>query len=299
MKRLLLLLLFFLPQLLTAQEDYTWWNELHNWDGIRGWQQYLIISPAFLGPNALPVPELKNGLLPGQSTFELAAQGQYMPGDRTHNLFSRLFLRLDSDVFGVQVSMVPIEHYLMDTVIRDERKSNQRHPKGFTTGDVYVGTYVQLLKDKEKWPDLLLTINLRTASGGAHNAARYTDAPGYFFDLSFGKSFPVGGKLLRSIRPHGMMGFYVWQTNLDNFKQNDAFQYGLGCTLVAVNLEMTHLIKGYSGYIGNGDQPIVYRGVLRTRRKEAFNWSLFVQQGLRDFEYLSVSLGALFSFGKN
>jgi hypothetical protein len=46
---------------LTAQENFSWWNELHNWDGLSPWEGYLIVSPDFFGPNALPVPKLQNG----------------------------------------------------------------------------------------------------------------------------------------------------------------------------------------------------------------------------------------------
>ncbi|HDR67963.1 MAG TPA: hypothetical protein ENN61_02805, partial [Bacteroidaceae bacterium] len=48
---------------LMGQVDYSWWNEKHNWDGVSNWTDYLIITPAYMGPNALPVPDLTDGIL--------------------------------------------------------------------------------------------------------------------------------------------------------------------------------------------------------------------------------------------
>ncbi len=52
-------------------QDYSWWNLKHNWDGYSSWSDYLVVSPAYLGPNALPVPEVRKGFLQKQGTLEL------------------------------------------------------------------------------------------------------------------------------------------------------------------------------------------------------------------------------------
>ncbi len=44
-----------------GQNDYEWWNEAHNYDGYTHWTNYIIYSPYYLGPNALPVPGVKRG----------------------------------------------------------------------------------------------------------------------------------------------------------------------------------------------------------------------------------------------
>ena len=40
----------------SAQAQFNWWNQTHNWDGATPWTQYMTYSHAFLGPNALPIP---------------------------------------------------------------------------------------------------------------------------------------------------------------------------------------------------------------------------------------------------
>jgi len=172
--------------LLHAQ-DYDWWNQKHNWDGVTSWTDYLIISPAYLGPNALPVPEIKKGILPKNRSLELGMDGHFNKGDQTGNLYSELFFPLFSQRVGLGISYVPLEMYRTDTIIRDQRRSREYDPRGFSLGDVYFSTYIHLIKEKEKIPDVLLSVNLRTASGSNIEGARHTDAPGYFFDLSAGK----------------------------------------------------------------------------------------------------------------
>jgi len=57
---LLLLLLFFFSGSTFAQNDFQWWNDLHDWQpGDPGWRNMMKITPGYLGPNALPVPEVK------------------------------------------------------------------------------------------------------------------------------------------------------------------------------------------------------------------------------------------------
>jgi len=158
-------------------------------------------------------------------------------------------------------------------------------------GDIWFGTLIQLLRDHASWPDLLLGLSFRAPSGGGLGDARYTDAPGYYFDFSAGKSFRPGAKLM--LRPHAMLGFYVWQTNIDINPQNDAFLYGAGLSLYNDHFEVNARWGGYLGYLNNGDTPMVLRAnaiwkLSRTHLKLSF------QQGLHDFGYTTASLGAVF-----
>ena len=70
---------------LNGQVDYTWWNEINNWDGITPWDQYIIKSPGFMGPNALPVPEMKTGRLPDKASIRLFTDLHYSNGDNTQD----------------------------------------------------------------------------------------------------------------------------------------------------------------------------------------------------------------------
>ena len=106
---------------------------------------------------------------------------------------------------------------------------------GHEAGDVYVSTDIQLLKARKFTPDITLRAAIKTASGGSFEKARYYDNPGYFFDMSVGKSLYFGkGKTFpyadatdakMELRFAGSAGFLCWQT--DNGRQNDAVMYGL------------------------------------------------------------------------
>jgi hypothetical protein len=293
MKTLLNLFILF-PVSLSSAQDYEWWNVKHNWDGVTSWHHYIITSPAFMGPNALPVPEIKNGTAPGQTIFNLAAEYHHSKGDKTTNLFTKLYIPFCNNKVGFEISLVPLEFYKMDTVTRDFRKTRDYDGKGKTGGDFYFGTFFQIIKDKPRLPDVMLAVNLKTASGTGFEAARFTDSPGYFFDLSAGKEINTG-KGIKSIRPYVMTGFYAWQTNTHGYRQDDAFLYGAGFDLRIKNIEIKNSAGGYVGYINNGDRPLVYRLTFKSVSEKQCNFFFTFQQGINDFDYSSFRAGCTFN----
>lgn len=288
-----LLLVCFCWQANAQDDGYAWWNEKHNWDGVTNWWKYMTYSPAYMGANALPVPEIRNATIEKKVNLETRGDFHFSKGDNTQNLFLRLRYPLWDGRIAIELYGVPIEHFKTDTITRDERAARDYDAEGWAAGDLYIGTLIQLVRDHKSWPDILLGITLRTATGGGLGNARFTDTPGYFFDVSFGKSFDVSPKL--KLRPYVMLGFYVWQTNRDDYRQNDAFLYGVGLSLYNEKFECNAKYGGYKGYIGNGDAPMVFRAnaiykLPKTHLKLSF------QQGLQDYEYSTVSFGAVFFF---
>jgi len=288
---ILFVIIFISPYAIS--QDYDWWNKKHNWDGVTNWARYLIYSPAYLGPNALPVPEIRDALIEKSINLETKADFHFSKGDNTQNLFLKLFYPFWDGRVAVEIFAVPIEHFKMDTITRDERAGRDPDGEGYAAGDIYIGTLIQLLREHKHWPDLLLGITLRTASGGNVGNARYTDAPGYYFDLSAGKTFQAGQNL--SLRPYVMFGFYAWQTNRDDYRQNDAFLYGVGLSFFNKHFECNTKYGGYKGYIGNGDAPMVLRAHAIYKFPKT-HLKLSFQQGLQDIGYSTVSLGAVFYF---
>ncbi len=292
-KRHILFLSLLLPAFVAPaqDDDYSWWNNRHGWDGYSSWTKYLTYSAACFGPNALPVPEIRDALIGSRASLEARADLHFSRGDDTQNLFMKFrYPFLDGRV-AVEAYGVPIEHYVLDTVTRDERAARSRDPRGFVAGDIWFGTLIQLLRDHAGWPDLLLGLSFRAPSGGGLGDARYTDAPGYYFDLSAGKSFKAGAKLM--LRPHAMLGFYVWQTNIDINPQNDAFLYGAGLSVYNDHFECNARWGGYLGYLNNGDAPMVVRANTIWKLQYT-HLKLSFQQGLHDFGYTTVSVGAVF-----
>lgn len=281
-----------------AQKDYSWWNNQHNWDGTTHWSRYIILSPAYMGPNALPIPEVKNGLISQNATLNVSVDYHHSKGDQTQNAFLQFFTPLFSNRVGLNVTWVPYEIYETDTITRDLRRDRERSGNGGSPGDIYFSTFIQLVEDHDFLPEMVLSMNFKTASGGGLSSARHTDAPAYFFDLSTGKSIPLGGNLFKTIRPHLMFGFYVWQTFRQDYYQNDALLYGGGVDLKGEKLEITNAIGGYYGYINDGDRPMVYRFDVKLKPKGLLNYSLRFQQGLNDFEFSTFRLGAEINLNK-
>ena len=272
-------------------QDYGWWNTLVQWDGKSHWSEYFIYTPKFFGPNAIPVPQIKNGLLINQSEIDIGLAAHFSNGDDTQNLTSRVFIPITKNRIGLQIHAVPYERYQMTAETRDERRARDFDGKGFAFGDLYIGTWIQLTKPDAKM-DILLTINLKTASGSNREATRYTDGSGYNFDLSFGKSYMLNGET-NYIRPHAQIGFYVWETNEDRNPQNDAFSFGVGAEFKKGKTLISSQIGGYIGYKGNGDKPVIVRTNLTKILSEQIDLLLGTQFGLGDFPYNSVFLSVI------
>lgn len=235
--------------IINGQDDFEWWNEAHNYDGYTHWTNYIIYSPYYLGPNALSVPHSEKGRIKSQIEFKTEYVSHFSSGDKTQNLFISLYVPIVKDIIAVEFYGVPFESYNMDYETILERRVRYLDGKGTANGDFYFSTIIQILK-KEKLPEIAFRMAFRTASGNNLGSARYTDAPGYFFDFSLGKDFIFGKKDQFLIRPQGMIGFYVWQMNLPDNKQNDAILYGFGADLQYKSWFINNAIEGYSGYFG-------------------------------------------------
>ena len=298
MRGYFIIALVFSNSLVFAQ-DYEWWNTKHNWDGVTHWTEYMIIAPGFMGPNALPVPEVNKGVNPEGTFLDLSVNGHYLPGELTTDFGGRLYLNLYDNNVGLEISMVGFEIYRMDSTVRDMRRSRDKDGKGFSVGDVYVNTFIQLIRNKRKLPDAQLRIGLKTASGNNLEAARFTDAPAYFFDVSIGKEFTSFRNKKMTFRPFASAGFYAWQTYSQNNHQNDAYMYGVGMQIGTPRIEWTNSIVGYSGYLNKGDRPLIVRSEVFTRSKSMFRMGIQLEQGIRDHEFTSLRFTVRTKFAGN
>lgn len=184
--------------------------------------------------------------------------------------------------------------------IQDKYKEDAR--KGCLIGDVFVSTDIQLLTERKYRPDWTIRAALKTASGGEFFHARYYDGPGYFFDTSLGKSFPLGHSLKwkHMIRLVASTGFLCWQT--DNGRQNDAVQYGVMLKWENGHFTLSQSFSGYSGwenYISDGgdlahDCPMVLKTNFSYRIKQ---WEVVAayQYGIRDYPYQQFRLGVAYN----
>lgn len=254
---LLIFCFLLLPALSKAQNadnSIDWWNELHGWEsGDPGWRNWMKITPGYLGPNALPVAQVKKGFIEDSTEIDFTFSNHFHSGDPTQDISGRLYIPFANNKIAVEMWGVFLERYAFTEEIRNERFARDKDGKGFATGDFYFSTLIQLTKNR-KFPNTLLRVALKTASGNQLEAARYSDSPGYFFDLSFSKE--LLRKQSQLFRPFGSVGFYSWQTNDELNLQNDALMYALGADFEIDKWLFSTSWSGYSGYKNRRDRPM-------------------------------------------
>ena len=295
MRKVILIIICLFP-LLGFSEDYNWWNQKHGWKpGMRDWRGFMHITPGYLGPNALPVPDVKKGIVQSGTNFELGFDFHFQEGDPTQNLFVKYYRSFADNKIAIELYGVVVEHYAMSEFIRDERVARDFDGKGIANGDLYFSTLLQVIKGK-KFPDTMLRMVGRTASGSQLEGARYSDSPGYFFDLSFSREY-LGRNEKMSFLPFASLGFYSWQTNDDLNLQNDAYMYGAGADLKWSRWSVSNSISGYSGYKKERDKPMVYTFDLNRSMK---NQTLRLQYlyGFRDWNYQTIKFSIIWNLRK-
>ena len=258
------------------------------------------IAPLWFGPNAFPVPEMASGLLGSTASVELA--GDYFQGhlagglDQTFDAFLRIHLPLWSERAALTVWMPVVEFWRTDATVDAARHilSDPAKDPGHDSGDVYISADFQLVTESFFRPSILLRSVLKTASGNNFGYARYYDSPGYFFDMTVGKS-------IGPLRIAASTGFLCWQT--DNGRQNDAVQYGLAafftpgeipyCAPWLRGLSLSAQFAGYVGWEHHGDSPqtLSARAAYRIANFEPY---LYFQQGLKDWPFTQLRLGLLY-----
>lgn len=281
---LITLLLAALTHLLPAQ-DHDWWAANVQWDGKTHWSTYIISKPRYLGPNGLPIPELVNGKTPERSLIAMEGQAHFSRGDQTLNPWLRAMYSVTPGKIALELLWIPVEYAHVSHAVKTERRVfHHFYDRRWATGDVYVQTYLQLMRQEKRGLDLMLRMSSRLPASNMQGAARFTDAPGYSMDLS------AGSNLSRHWRIMGMAGLYVWQTNQDDQFQNDAFLFGAGTAWTGGPWQLELGCRGYLGYMGAGDDPIALsiQGGYTAKR---WGWKLGLQQGFRDLRYATVQVG--------
>ena len=280
-----------------AQPIPDWWKQTHQYDENLDWADYMTYTPAYFGPNALPVPELYDGVIGKNHQLEFSGNLFWGPGEQTQSLSTRLsyvFIpgRLSLSAWGVLG-----EHYRTSPEIRDQRASLIKEAEELVfIGDFYLATQFRVLEEKRYTPEILGEIVLKTASSSRSRGARFFDTPGYYFDLSFAKDlYSSQATLLKNIRLVAMGGFLCYQMN--NNYQNDAPLYAAKLKLNFGALSWENGLGGYCGWTGKGDCPLVLRSRLDFMRGRN---QVFVQYqaGLNDYIAHCLQAGWIFTFGQ-
>jgi hypothetical protein len=265
-------------------QNESWREEMKN----------LIYSPRYFGPNAFPMPIMRDGLVSDRYEVELRGEYHYYTGDQTWDLVGRLLLPFFRGKAGIEVNWCFKEKYKLTLETKEERHAARANGPNNYSGDIVIGSFFQILKN-EKWMDIVISANIKTASGGCLSDARFTDAATYWFDVNIGRNLwkSVDGK--SSIRMQLLAGFYCWTTNSMVHRQNDAIAYGGGITGKYKGFTLSTDLSGFRGYENNGDRPIHWRNNLRYEIKKNII-SFRYTHGIKDNLYDSYSLGYIRCF---
>lgn len=280
--------LILLPAFNLIAQDYSWWNETHQWDGQSHWSSYMKVSPAFMGPNAFPIPYAEKMI--SNPEFDIRFSHHITSGEDSWDFYTRFAIPL-GDKAALKLAINPIEYFEMDSMVRNDRIARDEFPKGYASGDLLVE--INTLIFNTKTTEFLFNVGLKTASGSQFRNARYTDSPAYYFDLSYHIERSINETLSYDVG--ALFGLYVWQTYMVNNRQNDAVLAALSFNLYFKTYTLSHHLRGFSGYLDNGDFPVLYT----TRIAKNMNsYQVYFQQqlSLQDYPYNSTQLGCKFHF---
>lgn len=222
------------------------------------------ISTEYFGPYAFPVPELLEGNICNDLHLEFSGDSATgsIGGDKdmTYAATFKVRIPLWTDRATLSVWGEMHEWYKDTPQTRAVRRVSDQYPLvGNSAGNVYFSLDMLLLKETVGRPSIALRAATQSATGDKYEVARHYDAPGYFFDISAGKSFSVGKG---SLRASASAGFVCWQ--IDRGRQNDALMLGAKASYTCRTMTLSAEYAGYSGLESSkdpeaGDRPRAFR----------------------------------------
>jgi hypothetical protein len=259
-------------------------------------------APAWFGPNANPVPEMTDARIPTKTTVSLMGDYYFGYSDKTTNGYVKMELPLLPERVSLKLWFTTLENYTVTPELSAKRGMNG-NLTGKPNGDLYVQTRISLLKERKNAPAIILNSTLKTASGTMFDERRYFDAPGYYFDVEFGKSFYTKSKFISEIRTVGNLGFLCWETT--GSRQNDAPMYGAKLIVGNDKWKLDNTLSGYWGWMHTsarygsdyGDAPLVYAAKI-TFLAGYMDYFAQYQYGIKDFPYQQVRVGISFPVEK-
>lgn len=187
------------------------------------------ITPNRFGPYAFPVPTQLQARTVGRLQLEVAgdiAVGSLAGSDSRDYTYAPSFkvvVPLWSDRVNLSLWGEMYEWYRDNEKVRALRRVDSKHPlSGGDAGQLFFSLDMLLLREGRLRPSVAARMATLTACGDKYEVARHFDAPGYFFDLSVGKSLNLGRNV--SLRASATAGFVCWQ--IDRGRQNDVWMIG-------------------------------------------------------------------------
>ncbi len=277
-----------------AQNDYEPWTFQECTQVGSRWQKCYILTPQFTGPNALPIPQSYKGEILDHNEIQVQFSNHNSSLDNTQDIRLRANIPLSKRV-AVQAWGVVFEQFHTPAAIMDERfiVPWNYEERGTASGDLYLGTIIQFIKNRKRQFNMALSFNLKTASGNNLENIRFTDTPGYFMDVSAGKTYH-GASSQQSWKIYANLGFMAWQTYSDNYKQDDAIWFGLGLDWRWQNWVINQELSGYRGYL-QGDSPTRYQAQIK-HEGEKYTYSIAYSRIFQDYTRHVFQVGFSYKF---
>ena len=86
-----------------------------------------------MGPNALPVPDVQNGLIRENLEMDFSIDAHFSDGDKTQNLYNQLYLPFAKNLAAFHFYAFGLEHFDMNVETRDERMARDSSGEGVRT----------------------------------------------------------------------------------------------------------------------------------------------------------------------
>ena len=118
-------------------------------DSWRDKTELLIYSPRYFGPNAFPIPEMRDGQVSERYEVEVRGEYHYYTGDKTWDIVGRALLPFFRGRAGIEVNWCFKEKYKMTPETRDERFAVDTESPIKYNGDIVISSFFQVLKSEK------------------------------------------------------------------------------------------------------------------------------------------------------
>ncbi|GAO03360.1 hypothetical protein [Anaeromyxobacter sp. PSR-1] len=212
-----------------------------------------LLVPGRMGYNALPALRNVDPVIGDRTELELSATAQ-LAGLGSEDVAGTPYVRLTvpfREVAALELDGTPFE--LFRTSAATEARLGARVRSGASPGDLRAGARFLVLEERGWRPALGLRLVVKSTSGKDRGARRFTNAPGYVFDLLGGKDLGAAGPV--RLRALAKLGFLAWQ--VADGRQDDALDYGATLRAgLASGVALSAEWRGYAGWRGD-DRPMV------------------------------------------
>ena len=270
---------------------YAWWQRKHAVTSATP-LDYVRRMPAYMGPNALPVPEVYDTRVAYRTG--VLAGGEYFSGkgESTVNPDLGICYPLQKNRISIAFRSKLFESYRMTEALRDARFVRDSAGTGSSRGESFLDIRCRVWQGLWVLPDLSVAAGIKFPSGNNLVNARHTQAPAYWIIGIAGKD--VWRNSACTLRITASLGGYFWQWG--DYRRCNALLFGAGCVLIKNHINWYNGLQGYNGFSGNGDAPLLYRSRLEVQGKKGSAY-LGYQWGIRNYITHTLQMGIIRKLG--